>query len=244
MATHLARSLQKAGLNIHEVYSPNHENADQFTIQFSCTLCTDLINIDKNTDIILLCIPDDLIAETSKKIGKANAIIAHTSGNTSIRSLINNDRYGVFYPLQTFSKQREIDLKTVPICLESSDEDVMKSLQVLASTISDSVHEINSKQRKYLHLSAVFVNNFTNHMYHIAEEFLEDRELDFDLLKPLIIETAAKAVDIDPANAQTGPAIRGDDTTIKKHLDLLEGNPEYKQLYQLISEQILKKYHE
>ena len=244
MATHLARSLQKAGLNIHEVYSLNSENANQFAIQFNCTLCTDLINIDKNTDIILLCIPDDLIAETSKKIGKANAIIAHTSGNTSIRSLINNDRYGVFYPLQTFSKQREIDLKTVPICLESSDEDVMKNLQFLASAISDSVHEINSRQRKYLHLSAVFVNNFTNHMYHIAEEFLEDRELDFDLLKPLIIETAAKAVDIDPANAQTGPSRRGDDNTIKKHLNLLEGNPEYKQLYQLISEQILKKYHE
>ena len=81
-------------------------------------------------------------------------------------------------------------------------------------------------------------------MYHIAEEFLEDRELDFDLLKPLIIETAAKAADIDPVNAQTGPARRGDENTIKKHLDLLEGNPEYKQLYQLISEQILKKYHE
>ncbi len=231
-------------MNIHEVYSPNHENANQFATQFNCTLCTDLINIDKNTDIILLCIPDDLIAETSKKIGKANAIVTHTSGNTSIRSLINNDRYGVFYPLQTFSKQREIDMKSVPICLESSDEDVMKDLQFLASTISDSVHEINSRQRKYLHLSAVFVNNFTNHMYHIAEEFLEDRELDFDLLKPLIIETAAKATDIDPVNAQTGPARRGDSNTIKKHLDLLEGNPEYKQLYQLISEQILKKYHE
>lgn len=244
MATHLARSLQKAGLSIYEVYSPNLENANQFAEQFNCILCTELNNIDKNTDIILLCIPDDLIEETSKKIGKANAIVAHTSGNTSIKSLINNDRYGVFYPLQTFSKQREIDMKSVPICLESSDENVMKNLKFLASTISDSVYEINSRQRKYLHLSAVFVNNFTNHMYHVAEEFLEDRELDFNLLKPLIIETAAKVTDIDPVNAQTGPARRGDENTIKKHLDLLEGNPEYKQLYQLISEQILKKYHE
>lgn len=244
MATHLARSLQKAGSKIYEVYSPKIEHANQFAEQFNCTLCTELNNIDKNTDILLLCIPDDLIAETSKKIGKANAIIAHTSGNTSINSLINNNRYGVFYPLQTFSKQREIDMKSVPICLESSDDDVMKKLESLASSISDSIYQINSRQRKFLHLSAVFVNNFTNHMYHVAEEFLEDRELDFDLLKPLILETAAKVVDIDPVIAQTGPARRGDVNTIKKHLDLLEGNPEYKQLYQLISEQILKKYHE
>ena len=231
-------------MGIHEVYSPNSENAKQFATQFNCALCAELINIDKNGDIILLCIPDDIIAETSIKIGKANAIIAHTSGNTSIKSLMTNDRYGVFYPLQTFSKQREIDMKSVPICLESSDEDVMKNLEFFASAISDSVYEINSRQRKYLHLSAVFVNNFTNHLYHIAEEFLEDRELDFNLLKPLITETAEKVMDIDPVDAQTGPARRGDENTIKKHLDLLEGNTEYKKLYQLMSEQILKKYHE
>jgi predicted short-subunit dehydrogenase-like oxidoreductase (DUF2520 family) len=159
-------------------------------------------------------------------------------------ALENTKRFGVFYPLQTFSKGRKVNMHQVPVCLEASSAEILMVLTVLADAIGDAVFEINSRQRKFLHLAAVMVNNFTNHLYHLAEEFLEDRELGFDLLKPLIVETALKVTEIDPSTAQTGPARRGDKQTIQKHLELLDGNPEYKQIYEIISSQILKRYHE
>ncbi len=203
-----------------------------------------LAAISTESDLILLCIPDDRIAEVAAELKHHPAVIAHTSGNTSIKYLSQSKRYGVFYPLQTFSKEREVDMQDVPVCLEASNEETMKALQSLAELISESVYVMNSRQRKYLHLAAVMVSNFTNHLYGVAADFLADREIDFDLLKPLILETAKKAADMDPQNAQTGPARRGDRDTIEKHLRLLEGDEEIKALYSLISEQIVKKYHE
>lgn len=171
-------------------------------------------------------------------------IVAHTSGSTSVDVFEGPGNYGIFYPLQTFTTDREVDIKKVPFCIEASNDEVLKQLVEVAEKISNSVYLINSRQRKYLHVSAVLVNNFTNHLYQMASEFLEDRELDFKLLKPLILETANKIQQISPEEAQTGPARRGDVSTVNQQLEMLDGYPEYRQLYKLFSEQLMKKYHE
>jgi predicted short-subunit dehydrogenase-like oxidoreductase (DUF2520 family) len=231
-------------LPIAGVFSPTKTHAASFAAQFGCSVYDTPAAISPDNDLILLCIPDDRIAEVAKALTHHRAVIAHTSGNTSIKYLSENKRYGVFYPLQTFSKERKVDMKQVPVCLEASDAETMDLLQSLAGMISESVHVMNSRQRKYLHLAAVLVSNFTNHLYGLASDFLADREIDFELLKPLILESAKKAVDMDPQQAQTGPARRGDRDTIGKHLRLLEGDEDIKALYRLITEQIVKKYHE
>jgi predicted short-subunit dehydrogenase-like oxidoreductase (DUF2520 family) len=147
--------------------------------------------------------------------------------------------YGVFYPLQTFSKNKKADFKTIPICLEANNTSTLKVIQSLGKSISNNVRTINSEQRKVVHLSAVFACNFTNHFYAIASDILASKKLSLDILKPLIEETANKIKNNSPAKMQTGPAIRGDKKTMNAHLKLLE-NKEYKKLYKLMSESIMK----
>lgn len=194
--------------------------------------------------MIILAVPDSKIGEVAQKMKNRTAIIAHTSGNTSISVFEKQTSFGVFYPLQTFTKNREISFDEVPICIEASNEKVLNCLVEVAEKLSPMVYKINSQQRKYLHVSAVAVNNFSNYLYAMAAEFLEDHELDFELLKPLILETAKKINKISPDDTQTGPARRGDLNTIKHQLELLKDKPELQKLYQIFSEQLMKKYHE
>ena len=150
------------------------------------------------------------------------------------------ENYGVFYPLQTFSKFRDIDFSTVPICIEANNKKLEKILVNLAKYISNSVHLVDSEKRKMLHLSAVFACNFVNHMYSVATEILNQSDIPFDLLKPLIVETMQKAIDFDPQNAQTGPAVRNDQNIMLKHIELLKDNPEFEKIYRFVSESIYK----
>jgi len=153
-------------------------------------------------------------------------------------------QYWVFYPLQTFTLGQHVNLEQVPFLVEGSTPAVTKALQELASKLSNSVHNITSEQRKYFHLAAVFVSNFSNHLYSIAWQLLDEQNLDFDFLKPLIKQTAAKVDNLLPMDAQTGPARRNDRKAMAEHLKMLEDHPELKELYKMISGQITKKYHE
>lgn len=188
-------------------------------------------------DLYIISVSDKAISEVSAQLRFENRLVVHTSGSSEISVLNDKNRKGVFYPLQTFTKGKEIDFASIPICLEAKNEVDYQLLEKLGKCISEKVVQINSEQRKSLHVAAVFVCNFVNHLYEIGNEICEENNVPFEVLHPLIQETAHKIMELSPREAQTGPALRNDTKTIEKHLDFLE-NPEYKNLYQLLTHSI------
>ncbi|MAP81286.1 MAG: hypothetical protein CL526_09380 [Aequorivita sp.] len=195
----------------------------------------------KDADVYIIGIADDAIASFSEKLANQNKLVVHTSGSAAIDVLSANNRRGVFYLLQTFSKQQKVNFQKIPICIEAENKTDLKLLQKLGKAISNNVVEVSSIKRARLHLAAVFVNNFVNYMYQIGSEILKEDELSFNLLQPLIAETASKIKTLSPSEAQTGPAKRNDKKTIEKHLHLLESEA-HKKIYKLITAQLTQKY--
>ena len=204
-------------------------DADKITSNF-----TDL----KEADLYIISVSDDAVAKVSSKIPFSNKLVAHTSGSFSIDDLDNKNRKAVFYPLQTFSKNVAINFKEIPICLEAQNKEDYTILEKVAQNISDKTYTINSNQRKALHVSAVFVCNFVNHLYQIGNEICQENQLDFDILKPLIQETANKIMKLSPNNAQTGPAKRNDTQTINSHLNFLSDQNQ-KDIYKMLTKSII-----
>ena len=194
-----------------------------------------------DADIYILAVSDDAIAALSSQLPFHDKLVVHTSGTVGIHDLDRKHRRGVFYPVQTFSKDSEIDFKDVPICIEALEKPDLQLLKNLAEALGSPYYKISTEQRQILHLSAVFVNNFTNQLYRIAHEISDAKGINFDVLKPLILETAKKVQTLSPYMAQTGPAKRNDKKTIKKHLKLLE-NEDHKAIYELLTNSI-KKTH-
>ena len=185
-------------------------------------------------DVTIIAVSDDAIAAVSSKI--KNTFVVHTSGSVSINDLKNNTKKGVFYMLQTFSKDKEINFFEIPFCLEAENKNDYQLLEKLATYIGKKIYAINSEQRKALHIAAVFVNNFTNHIYKIGNDICKENNVPFEILHPLIKETAAKIEILSPEKAQTGPAIRNDKKTIKNHLDLLTENQQ--EIYKILTKSI------
>lgn len=200
---------------------------------------TDDISKLMDADVYIIGIPDDAIAPFSESLPFSDKLIVHTSGSVGMDQLSGKNKRGVFYPLQTFSKQREVDFKSIPICIEAENTKDVELLRKLGETISENIVEISSEKRLKLHLAAVFVNNFVNHLYTIGSDILDKEKLPFDLLKPLIAETASKIEMLPPKAAQTGPARRKDQKTIDKHLHLLE-NSDNKEFYELFTKALKK----
>lgn len=198
---------------------------------------TDDLSQLKEADIYILAISDDAIAKMSSQLPFENRLVVHTSGAVNIHDLDKKNRRGVFYPLQTFSKDARLNFADVPICIEALDKLDLKFLKVLAKSLGCKSHKVNTNQRKALHVAAVFVNNFTNQLYRVAHEITEAEGVDFDILKPLILETAKKVETLSPYMAQTGPAKRNDRKTIEKHLQLLE-KEHHKDIYKLLTASI------
>ena len=175
----------------------------------------------QETDLYIIAVSDDAIAEVSAALPFENRLVAHTSGSVSIDSLDTKNHRAVFYPLQSFSKDKAVNFKTIPLCLETENEKDAPNLNLIANAISDAVYDINSEQRKALHVAAVFVNNFVNHLYQIGNEICDANAIPFSILKPLIQETANKIATLSPKAAQTGPAKRNDISTIAAHQQFL-----------------------
>lgn len=194
-----------------------------------------LSNIPK-ADITIIAVSDNAIEEVSSKI--ENSFVVHTSGSFSMDNLQNKTRKGVFYMLQTFSRDKEIDFSKVPFCLEAETEKDYILLEKLAKSIGNKIYNITTEQRKTLHVAAVFVNNFTNHLYKIGADICDTNNVPFEILQPLIDETASKIKQLKPASAQTGPAVRNDTDTIKNHLDLL--SKEQQTIYKILTKSIQK----
>jgi predicted short-subunit dehydrogenase-like oxidoreductase (DUF2520 family) len=195
-------------------------------------------NLLKAVDLIIIAVSDDAIAIVSAQITLKNQLVVHTSGSVSMDALNSKNRHGVFYPLQTFSVSKEIDFKLIPICLEATTRKDYQILEKVAKSISDVTYNINSEQRKALHVAAVFVSNFVNHLYQIGNELCLENDLSFEILKPLITETANKIQTLSPTQAQTGPAKRNDTQTIKAHLSFLT-NDNQKEIYKLLTKSII-----
>lgn len=234
---HLCRALSKAeDVKVKQVFNRNFID---FLSPLENIAFTDDISKLMDADIYIIGIPDDSIASFSKSLPFQNKLIVHTSGGVGMDQLSSKNKRGVFYPLQTFSKKRAVDFANVPICIEAENSGDLELLKNLGLTISKKVVEISSEKRAKLHLSAVFVNNFVNYLYQIGSNILQEEGLPFDLLKPLIMETASKIESLSPAESQTGPAKRNDIKTIEKHLNLL-GNSENKKFYELFTEALKK----
>ncbi|MEJ1222448.1 Rossmann-like and DUF2520 domain-containing protein [Sediminicola sp. 1XM1-17] len=197
----------------------------------------------KEADIYLIAVSDDAIGEVSGRLANNKGVVVHTSGSYPMDSMLAIERRGVFYPLQSFTKGKKVDFRKIPICLEATLQKDYLLLDHLAHLISDQVFHITSEQRKTIHLAAVFVNNFTNHLYKIGNDLCTEQHIPFELLQPLITETADKINTLNPHEAQTGPAKRGDITTIENHLGLLK-NKTQKEIYSLLSNSIKKDYEQ
>lgn len=239
VAIHLAKTFKAVNVQVTQVWSYHYENALLLANQVDAVAIKELSALDTTADLCLIAVKDDAIAELLPQLANFKGIIAHTSGAVSIdvfEGLIK--KYGVFYPLQTFSKSKEVNFSNIPLCVEANDENTLKLLKEIANKLSVNVTEVNSEKRKILHLSAVFACNFTNHLYVLAQELLNANGLDFDILRPLIAETADKVQDEFPLNVQTGPAIRNDNETIKKHEELLKGQPALLEIYKTLSNSI------
>jgi len=239
VAQNLFQAFEKSpSINIKQVIGRNEQH-----LHFAKN--TVPINTDFNeiptADVYILAVSDDAIALVAKNFKNKKGLVVHTSGANSINVLHRNKRVGVFYPLQTFTKGKTISFQDIPICIEATNEIDVDLLKKVAHTLSNTVSEITSEQRKTIHIAAVFVNNFTNYMYTIGAEICAENDIDFKLLQPLIKETAAKLDDLTPNQAQTGPAKRGDQKTLHNHLQFIKDKHQ-RELYTLLSNAIKEKH--
>ena len=246
LAWHLAPALDNCGYAVNEVYSRESKRADTLVKRlYQAASAGDLDFSDSNSRLFIVCIPDDAIEEVVKEIvlPDEHAILIHTSGSIPIQVLeyAATQHIGVFYPLQTFSKNRKANFSEIPVLIEASDLSTEKVLIRIAKSISNNVKRVSSTDRKAIHVAAVFACNFTNHMFTLSKAILDDEGFDFELLKPLIIETINKSLEIGPENAQTGPARREDFQTMDSHFDYLEDSA-VQEIYRVISQNIIDRY--
>lgn len=240
VGTHLAKGLMKSGMIISTVWSRQKENSERLARQINSDIIHNLEELNsETTDLAIICVTDEAVAKVLKEL-PSSIPAAYTSGSIGLNELPPRNQLGVFYPLQTFSKERDMDLSNIPFLIESKDASFAKELHSIANQISDKVIYADSQDRYQVHIAAVMVNNFTNHMYYLANEHMQSKSLDFNLLKPLIQETVEKLDYLSPEKAQTGPAQRGDRKVIDTHLSSLESRT--KEIYKLLSESIIEKY--
>lgn len=243
LATNLAKALYRKGFRIAQVYSRTLESAKALADKVEAEYTTDLLELSVEAQLYIVSLKDAVLDGLLPQMvaGRRKALWVHTAGSIPMdiwKGLA--DRYGVFYPMQTFSKQREVDFSEIPVFVEGNSPEDTRFLKDVASALSHRVYEADSEQRKNLHLAAVFACNFTNHMYALAAGLLEKYQLPFDVLLPLIDETARKVHKLSPQQAQTGPAVRYDENVINHHLQMLADNPRLQAIYKTLSESIHK----
>ncbi len=241
IAWHLGKRLKSKGLPIAQVISRTAENAALLAETLRIPWSDNPADLIPDADWLILAVKDDAIESVAETFAPyaQDALVTHTSGGTAGTVLAPFfERYGVFYPLQSFSLEHTPIWSKIPFCVDAQAEEDVFFLKKIAKTIGNLVYRVTDEQRASLHVAAVFANNFANRCFAIAEKIMDDTELPFELLHPLMEETLAKALQDSPARMQTGPAMRGDVATVRRHLDLLEAHPELQEIYREISENI------
>ncbi|AWW30540.1 DUF2520 domain-containing protein [Echinicola strongylocentroti] len=243
VAWHLAPALENAGHTVTEIYSRDFHRAEKIVNQlYTAEVKTDLDFSESQARVYIIAVADAAISQIADAIIlPENSILVHTSGSMPLDVLnYSSASYtGIFYPLQSFSKSRQIEMDEVPFLLESDDQATLLCLKKLAKSLSPNCYVVKSKDRKALHIAAVFASNFTNHMIRIAEEVMRRQGLDFDMLQPLIIEQISKTLEIGAKAAQTGPAVRGDLNVLDMHHQFLNYNDQIAEIYKIISQDII-----
>ena len=239
VAFHLAKAFTEAQIPISQIFGRNTTELQKISEQFSIPFSTETL---ADADLYIISVSDSSIAEVSSLIKNKNVLVAHTSGSVSREALSGNYRKSVFYPLQTFSKSKNLDYSKIPFFIDAENENDEEILKNLASKISKNVMLANDEKRKYIHLTAVFACNFVNHLYARAKEISDSQNIPFDYFLPLIDETTQKIHELEPKLAQTGPAIRNDEKVLKLHESLLTDEEKLK-IYKTLNESIKKMYH-
>ena len=246
LAWHLAPALDNVGFVVKEVYSRNTRHAESLTGRlYQAEVKATLDFSASPSSIFILAVNDESISEIAREIILPDdAVLAHTSGSVPLADLqfAATPNVGVFYPLQTFTKNKKIDFKQTPIFIESANQETEAVLTTLAKAISSQVKRIASEERKAMHIAAVFASNFTNHMLSISKEIMQQNGLNYEWLKPLISETINKSLQLGPEEAQTGPAMRGDLETLEKHLAFLQEDESVAEIYKIVSQHIIDTY--
>lgn len=243
VATHLGKALFESGYQIAQVFSKTFEKAKLLADQLAAEPINDLSEINPDTDLIFVLVKDSWMMEVLEHFTSYDTLLVHASGSVEMDVLKPfSANFGVFYPLQTFSRTRIITFKNIPVCIEANTSKNVSILSEIAKDISGNVYQMDSEQRLRLHIAAVYACNFSNYMYSIAEEFLHRNNIPFDIIKPLILETAHKAMDSSPSMVQTGPAYRGDKEILEKHTSLLHSDPKIREVYALISDLITNRH--
>ena len=241
LATHLGEALSDSGINIEQVFSRTTDSARTLAGKVKSSYTTDLSKIKEHCDLYIIAVKDDVLPEVAGRVNFGNSLVVHTAGSIDMQVLAPySGNYGVFYPFQTFSKSKKIDFSAVPVCLEANTPENLRELEDLAGKISNKVMPVDSRQRRFLHVAAIFSCNFVNHLYALSDQLLKDNKMGLELLYPLIRETSEKVMKMNPVEAQTGPAARNDQEIIRKHLALLSDRPEMREIYRLLSDSIHK----
>ena len=239
VAFHLAKAFTEAQIPVSQIFGRNTTELQKISEQFSIPFSTETL---VDADLYIISVSDSSITEVSSLIKNKNVLVAHTSGSVSREALNGNYRKSVFYPLQTFSKSKNLDYSKIPFFIDAENENDEEILKNLASKISKNVMLANDEKRKYIHLTAVFACNFVNHLYARAKEISDSQGIPFDYFLPLIDETTQKIHELEPKLAQTGPAIRNDEKVLKLHESLLTDEEKLK-IYKTLNESIKKMYH-
>lgn len=238
LATNLGRALLAAGHDVVHVYSRTEKSASELASLVGGAPLTDLSKLTNEADVYIVAVKDSVIADVvpSLCMGRESKVFLHTAGSVPMSVFEGMaEHYGVLYPMQTFSKERAVDFSDIPCFVEANDDHSFTVISDLANSISDRVAPLSSDQRRYLHLAAVFACNFTNHCYEVAAEVLRKNNIPFEVMLPLIDETARKVHELEPLKAQTGPAVRYDQNVIRSQAELLKDNPLHRQIYETMS---------
>lgn len=243
VAWHLAVSLFHKGFHISGIWSRDENHAAMLANKCNSVVCKEISDLKQNADLIIIAVPDKAIGFVIENLNGFNGIVSHTAGSVSIDEMHHHfEKYCSIYPLQTFSKEKPVNFEQVPIFLEASADDVLLAIKNIALKLSNQVYVLDSSKRLLIHIAAVFAGNYTNLMYIISNNLLHSIGLPEKIIHPLILETARKAVNDDPTLVQTGPARRLDFPTLEKHLSVLENQPEYAHLYNLLAQTIINQY--
>lgn len=238
VAYHLAKAFAEKGVPICQVFGRNESDLKEISEKFKIPYSTTDLAI---ADFYIISVSDDSVPEISKNILQKNCLVAHTSGSLPKEILVGNYRKASFYPLQTFSKVKNLNYSEIPFFVEAENVDDLKMLEDLASKISKNVMNSDYEKRKYIHLTAVFACNFVNHLFARGKEISDSQNIPFHYFIPLIEETTAKIREIDPKSAQTGPAVRNDERILKLHEELIQDEEQLK-IYRMMNESIKKMY--
>ncbi|MDR0506419.1 MAG: DUF2520 domain-containing protein [Dysgonamonadaceae bacterium] len=240
VATQLGLALYENEFPIIQVYSRTLASAEILGKQLKTAYTANIQDINTEADMYIFAIKDSALPSVLKNMPPANkSLWVHVAGSVPLDVFAGyTERYGVLYPLQTFSKSRKISFSNIPFFIEANNSADELLLENVAFSLSDKVMRFSSEKRKLLHLAAVFACNFTNHLYTLSTQILEKHGIDRNILLPLIQETAFKINDLHPRDAQTGPAVRNDDEMIGQHLEILDNQPLMKEIYRLLSESI------